>query len=463
MIIPSPLLLANLPAAVDFSTTPHLYYALAYWLGCLFYIHALPRRLHGWKLLVVEASLLFLLGALLFAMETASDAWFIPNVLMRVVLMYGSIMLCCEVDWYKAGYFFVRAFILSEFAASLEWQLYYYGLTEWGLPLHHEIEILFLLFSHSITFGSMYLLERKHRKTLISLRITGKDCWSAALICIAVFSASNLGYAFESTPFSSQLTAELYIIRTWVDLAGVIMLISNQLQMQELHARTELEAMQQIMHMHYANYRLSKESIALVDQKYHDLKHQIDILRTEAPQERQEYLDQLEQEIKTYEAQNKTGNRILDTILTAKSLQCQNHGISLTCVADGSALSFMNTMDLSALFGNALDNSIESVRKIADPEKRLIHVSVARQKQFLRIRVENCYEGELLFENGSFLTTKADKQHHGFGLKSMRETVAKYNGSMTIEAREGWFELRILFPIPHHMVGGDADQDPAAD
>lgn len=55
----------------------------------------------------------------------------------------------------------------------------------------------------------------------------------------------------------------------------------------------------------------------------------------------------------------------------------------------------MDVMDISALFGNALDNAIESVKKIPDREKRLIHVAVAKQKGFLRIRVENCYEGVL--------------------------------------------------------------------
>lgn len=46
----------------------------------------------------------------------------------------------------------------------------------------------------------------------------------------------------------------------------------------------------------------------------------------------------MEQEIRSYEAQNKTGNEVLDTILTSKSLYCQQHGITLTCVADGAAL-----------------------------------------------------------------------------------------------------------------------------
>lgn len=56
----------------------------------------------------------------------------------------------------------------------------------------------------------------------------------------------------------------------------------------------------------------------MVNQKYHDLKHHIQLLRAASAAERTEYLDQMEQQIRTYEAQNKTGNRVLDTILTAK-------------------------------------------------------------------------------------------------------------------------------------------------
>lgn len=433
---------------VDLSNTPGIYYALTYWLGCIFYMHPLPKRLHGWKLWVTQLGLLFPLAVLLIAMDTARVEWFIPSVVLRVGLMYACIKLCCDVNWYKAGYFCARAFILGEFSASLEWQLFYYGLTVLKMPLRFDINLLYLVGTHGLVFGLMYFMERKQRKDYATMHITGKVFVSVLLIGAAVFTASNLGYAFDKTPFSSQFTAEIYIIRTWVDLAGVIMLYAYQIQLQELNTRLELEYLEQILHMQYANYRMSKDSIALVDQKYHDLKHQINILRTElSNSERLEYLDQMEQEIKSYEAQNKTGNRVLDIILTAKSHQCQNQGINLTCVADGSALNFMHAMDLSALFGNALDNAIESVSKIQDPEKRLIHVSVAQQKQFLRIRVENCYEGELLYQNGKLLTTKKNKQYHGFGLKSMQETVAKYNGSMTIDVREGWFELRILFPL----------------
>ena len=61
-----------------------------------------------------------------------------------------------------------------------------------------------------------------------------------------------------------------------------------------------------------------------------------------------------------------------------------------------------------------------SVDKIADPERRLIHLSVARQKGFAAIRIENCYDGELHFANGLPITTKKDVGYHGFGVKSIR-------------------------------------------
>lgn len=57
----------------------------------------------------------------------------------------------------------------------------------------------------------------------------------------------------------------------------------------------------------------------------------------------------MEDEIRQYEAQNKTGNKVLDTVLTSKSLYCAKHGITFTCVADGTLLDFMDIMDICSI------------------------------------------------------------------------------------------------------------------
>ena len=74
-----------------------------------------------------------------------------------------------------------------------------------------------------------------------------------------------------------------------------------------------------------------------------------------------------------------TGNDALDLVLTEKSLLCDEYNIKLSSMIDGAALDFMNTTDVYALFGNLLDNAIESVMKEPDEEKRIISVQMAKK------------------------------------------------------------------------------------
>ncbi len=202
----------------------------------------------------------------------------------------------------------------------------------------------------------------------------------------------------------------------------------------------------------YVQYKQSRESIDLINYKYHDLKHQIAYLRSERDSAKREaYLDRMEEEIKQYEAQNKTGNAVLDTVLTSKSLYCAKHDITFTCVADGTLLEFMDVMDICNIFGNALDNAIECELKIPDKEKRLIHVTVSKQKNFLILRFENYFEGNLKTKDGDILTTKDEKEHHGYGIKSIRYIINKYDGALTVETKENWFEMKALIPIKNKI------------
>jgi sensor histidine kinase regulating citrate/malate metabolism len=157
----------------------------------------------------------------------------------------------------------------------------------------------------------------------------------------------------------------------------------------------------------------------------------------------------MERAISVFESQNKTGNSVLDTVLTGKSLQCGEYNINFTCVADGTLLDFMEALDICSIFGNALDNAIESVKELADSEKRLIRLAVFSQNDFLMLRIENYYEGNLQFEDDLPLTTKKDKQMHGYGLKSIRSAAEKYGGTMSIKTDDNWFTINVLIPMGH--------------
>ena len=426
---------------------PRILTALAEWGACLVYIQSYEKRLKGWRLWGVLG--LFLAVQSIFLHFTGSwpVALWIPCMAVAVGLMSLEIFLCCNLSPVSACYCTVRAFLLAEFAASLEWQLYAYG----ALRLGRDSAVYSAVFAGAVygaVFLLMYRLERRREVRSPGLDVRPKELLPALVMGVSCFAMSNLSFVYANSPFSGSYISDVNNIRTLVDLSGLVMLYAYHIQRGELRVKYELDAVKNILQNQYIQYRQSRESIDLINRKYHDLKHQIAVLRAEPDaQKRADFLDGMEMEIRNYEAQNKTGNSVLDTVLTGKSLYCAKHAIELTCVADGALLEFMDVMDICTVFGNMLDNAIECELRIPEKEKRLIHVAVYSKKNFLIIHCENYCPEQVSFRDGLPVTTKQDSDYHGYGVKSIRYTAQKYGGSVTMEVRDRWFVMNILIPI----------------
>ena len=149
-----------------------------------------------------------------------------------------------------------------------------------------------------------------------------------------------------------------------------------------------------------------------------------------------------------YDTAPRTHNAALDVVLVGKALGCHAQQITLTCMADGRRLGFIEDSDIYALFGNILDNAMDAVEKVEDPDHRLISLTVSVRDDLVLIEEENFFEGDSLdFEEGLPVTTKQERLYHGFGLRSIRTLTEKYGGDMQIEAKDGIFRLSILLPI----------------
>ena len=164
--------------------------------------------------------------------------------------------------------------------------------------------------------------------------------------------------------------------------------------------------------------------------------------------ERRKYLEEIRGAMSIYDAVYQTGNAALDTVLREKALLCQEYEIKFSCMADGKALEFMDTLDVYALFGNALDNAVESVMREEDKEKRLINMRITKQMQILYIHLDNYCREPVRFEDGLPVTSKKDRENHGFGLKSIRHIAEKYDGEVVLKNQEERFILDLLLPIP---------------
>lgn len=272
----------------------------------------------------------------------------------------------------------------------------------------------------------------------------------STLIGIIYLFMSNYQFIFwllggEPETGSNMIT----IFRLVVGVAGTFSLyLQNSIEKRQ-KAEQELEIVRQLWYRQQEQYKLSQENIDLINRKCHDLKYQMAALRTlHDEREINEQLKELEHSAMIYDSVIKTGHPVLDTVLTEKSLYCEANQIHMTCMADASGLGFVEKVDLYTMFGNALDNAIESVMKLQEPEKRVIQVAVFQEKNLLMIRVRNYCEEKLKFNNGLPVSTKKDKDYHGFGLKSIRYTAEKYGGGIVCQANDNYFSLQILLPVP---------------
>lgn len=426
--------------------TPGYYYAIAYALSVFVITCTNERKIGRWKLAAVSCAQFALLLFFMTVTDGVRQELFVPSMLLIVLLLLGYIYICNDFSLREAGFYFVKAFINGEFAASLCWQIYYYLRYVRGIQ-GELLKWVELILVYAVIFTMLALMELNLKKDLEELHITRRELLVVIIIAASVFAMSNLSYLDQNGLFSGTFVMDIFIIRTLVDLSGIAVLYAYHVQVKEIQIRFEKDTLHNIMEMQYKNYQLSKENIDMVNQKYHDLKHQINLLKTQAYVGKStSYLEKMEREIRVYETQNKTGNQILDAVLTNKAMICQNKEIELKFIVDGGALSFMEDMDVSALFGNMLDNAIESAEKQQEKQKRLIWLYVTKEKQFVRIRTENYCDEKIRFKNGMPVTTKKDRRLHGYGMKSIKSTVEKYHGSVVAAQENNWFELKILLP-----------------
>ncbi len=111
---------------------------------------------------------------------------------------------------------------------------------------------------------------------------------------------------------------------------------------------------------------------------------------------------------------------------------------------DGSLFNFLTEREIYSLFGNALDNALEAVSKIEDPEKRMITLKSNSRGDLVVLQVENTYAGDMTLSENALPHTTKTGSGHGFGLRSISRLAEKHGGSMSLRTENGVFKLSVI-------------------
>ena len=364
---------------------------------------------------------------------------------------FSTVLFCCSAG-YAAQHFAVNLVSLFKLIPYFK----YAAERESALP-----QLLYLLIELAVCFAVyliMYLLVIRF-KTIDNE--TKKGLPQKALISfLVVFVCIGGSRLMKDNPVRNDMSVLSETLITCLCCLLLIYIFSILTTNEKVQHENEI--ILELLHREREQSKLTKETTEIINIKCHDLKHQIALLRGKV---NESDIRQIEDSVMFYDNVFKTGNDVLDVILTEKSMYCESKKIRLNVVINGNYLNFMDGMDICSLFGNALSNAIETVSNIADESRRCVNANVRTGAGMTFIHIENYYEGEIRFENGLPVTSK-DKSHHGFGMKSMAYISKKYKGNMTCGVSEGKFNLDFSFPYtfenpPEREEDSPLDEPPA--
>lgn len=277
-------------------------------------------------------------------------------------------------------------------------------------------------------------------------QLTTESLYSGQVLALSLVALSVVVLFCTLAGTYASWIAPLYIgCMLFCALFCIFILILQSGMLQSSRYRHEIAVINGLLSKEKRQYELTKESIQTINIKCHDLRHRLRALRSGTVTDGE--LREVESAISVYDSNMKTGNETLDIVLTEHKLHCESKGITFMCLADAHELGFMSNSDIYSLFGNILENAAFAVSGVGEDSRKFINFTVKKGANMLFVSVENCYEGNLVFENGLPKTTNPDVENHGYGLKSVKLLVGKYGGDLYISAKEGIFSINIALPF----------------
>ncbi len=231
-------------------------------------------------------------------------------------------------------------------------------------------------------------------------------------------------------------------------LAGVLVLaVDNLLIFLGYHINQELNHRDLDHQLLRQKRRTEADYYAALEEQYdrqrvliHDIRKHLSAIRDLAAEGDSQaiarYVAQLEDSPALRRKARVCGNHLLDVVLCRCQEVCQSQGIAFAADVREGAADFLEQADITALFGNLLENAIEAA---AGAPTAYIELSAGARPggSLLVTLVNTCAHPPESDGAGGFLTRKAQRGQHGLGLKSVKAVVQKHGGSLRQYYEEG--------------------------
>lgn len=161
------------------------------------------------------------------------------------------------------------------------------------------------------------------------------------------------------------------------------------------------------------------------------------------------YINQIVQSADLQDSLRVCDNDLLNTIIFRAKQHCRETGTSFMTDIRAGCVDSLSEYDITALFGNLLDNAMEAAKDIPDS---FIELSVTPHgsSNFIITMINSCKNDPFVGKDRHLVSGKKNPWQHGYGMKSIQRVIEKYNGSSNLyfDAVNLTFHTVMIFPCP---------------
>lgn len=334
----------------------------------------------------------------------------------------------------------------GEFLASV----FFAGGLNFAVTVTHYTRVFQIVVVKLITFIIYVII-----KQLLPGKEKGnKNCFDVkTFLMFIIVPIASLGIMF-SLAYINLDFSDMPLVRGSLTLFYALLILGNVLVyyafrrygsiQQKIHLQKKLIAEQEMELHHF-------QQVECINRKNAEFRHDIShYLKTigklaEGSRNREILAILKELQIEFYEEENTyyCSNAIINTLLSEEKEEARKNNIECDIyVEPGFHIGGISETDMISIMGNLYKNAVEAAMQCDEGFIR-IKMFMQNDGRFAVIKLENSFQGNLLWQGEQLLTTKTDGESHGIGLGRVRELAGKYEGSL-INTVSGHIFLAVL-------------------
>lgn len=376
-------------------------------------------------------------AAVYFFMAIGPDIPLPWYYLIVFAIMFAGIIFCFELGPGESLYYALNIYcaqhMVSGFSYATAYMIFGQGAEFF---VYYIVSAVYMLVACGLV-AVLWLRREIVNPLEIKINSPAILCVAALYLAVAIFISH---YAPQSLPVNAWAAQAFF--KLFTAMFGCAMFIVNVMNGSNNSLKAEKDILQLLLQKDKEQYEQARLSAERINIKYHDLKQKANL----GSIDKDEF-----KEVGGY-TEYFTGNRALDIVLGEVAAKCREQNIRFICTADGTALGEMKPYHIYSLLGNCLENAIEGLADVPD-EKREIRLMTGKRNDMCVIHAENSFNGKCVIRDGLPQTTKADRENHGYGVKSIRNIAELYGGKVCFSAENGLFVTLVMIPSAN-LCGG---------